>query len=171
MRSVIGMIRSRGLLVPRRVFPPSGSTAGGAGLSPEHAQLDFWLGNWECRWDGGQGSNRVEKILDGRVIHEQFDGRPGMTLLGRSYSIYDSGLGKWRQTWVDNEGGYLDLLGGREGEQFVLQLVRLDERMPFKRMVFRNIAREGFDWHWQASSDGGRSWKDSWRIRYRRLAD
>ncbi len=169
MKSVIGILRSRGLLAPRRMFsaapPPTDTT----GLLPEHGQLDFWLGNWTCKWDGGQGTNRIEKILDDRVIYEQFDGRPGMNLLGRSYSTYDSQLGRWRQTWVDNEGSYLDLVGGREGDRFVLLLVRLNEAIPFKRMLFQNIAAEGFDWHWQASTDRGRSWRDNWHIRYSRL--
>lgn len=168
MKSVIGILRSRGLLAPRRMFdaPPA---AGATSLSPEHAHLDFWLGHWSCKWEGGEGSNRIEKILDGRVVYEQFDGRPGMNLLGRSYSVYDPQLGKWRQTWVDNEGGYLDLVGGREGNRFELLLVRLNDQVPFKRMLFQNIAPVGFDWHWQASTDQGKSWQDSWYIRYTRL--
>ncbi|HEX3065292.1 MAG TPA: hypothetical protein VHQ39_07410 [Dongiaceae bacterium] len=132
--------------------------------------LDFWLGHWECRWEGGQGTNRIEKILHDRVIQEQFDGNPGMNLLGRSWSVYDPAMGKWRQTWVDNEGTYLDLVGGKEADRFVLLLVRLAEETPFKRMIFQNISREAFDWHWQASTDRGASWSDSWYIRYRRLA-
>ena len=135
-----------------------------------NGQMDFWLGDWECRWDGGEGTNRIEKILDGRVIFERFDGRPGMNLLGRSWSVYDPVIGKWRQTWVDNEGTYLDLAGGREGDRFVLVLVRLAEETPFKRMIFQNITHQAFDWHWQASADRGKSWTDSWYIRYRRRA-
>ena len=131
--------------------------------------LDFWLGRWECRWEGGQGTNRIEKILDDRVIHEQFDGNPGMNLLGRSWSVYDPAMGKWRQTWVDNEGSYLDLVGGSEGERFVLLLVRLHVTTPYKRMVFKNISGAAFDWHWQTSGDSGKSWAGRWHIRYRRL--
>ena len=168
MKFVIGMLRSRGLLAPRRMFdaPP---VATDSGLAREHAQLDFWLGHWSCKWEGGEGTNRIEKILDGRVIHEQFDGRPGMSLLGRSYSVYNPQFGKWRQTWVDNEGTYLDLVGGWETDRFQLLLVRLSDDTPYKRMLFRNIVPGGFDWHWQASADRGKTWQDSWCIRYSRL--
>jgi hypothetical protein len=148
----------------------SSLTDGQSGVAAEYGQLDFWLGHWECRWEGGQGTNRIEKILGGRVVFEQFDGRPGMNLQGRSWSVHDSAMGKWRQTWVDNEGTYLDLVGGKEGDRFVLLLVRLTEETPFKRMIFQNITREAFDWHWQASADRGKSWSDGWYIRYRRLA-
>ncbi len=135
----------------------------------EHTHLDFWLGHWECRWEGGQGTNRIGKILDGRVVHECFDGWAGLKLLGQSWSVFDSALGKWRQTWVDNEGSYLDLVGGKEGGRFVLSLVRLSDETPYKCMIFQNIASDGFDWHWQASSDRGKTWNDSWHIRYRRI--
>lgn len=170
MKSVIGMLRSRGLLALRRVFSATQPAAFSSAAPPESNQLDFWIGRWECRWEGGQGTNRIEKILDGRVFYEQFDGNPGMNLLGRSYSVFDPAMGKWRQTWVDNEGGYLDLVGGVEGERFVLLLVRLHEDTPFKRMVFQNISPEAFDWHWQASTDRGKTWADSWYIHCRRLA-
>jgi hypothetical protein len=28
---------------------------------------------------------------------------------------------------------------------------------------------DGFDWHWERSSDGGAIWEPLWAIRYRRL--
>jgi hypothetical protein len=36
-------------------------------------QFDFWLGEWDCTWaEDGKGSNRVERILDGKIIQENF---------------------------------------------------------------------------------------------------
>ncbi len=75
--------------------------------------FDFWLGEWELSWvEDGKGINTITKILDGRVIKESFDGRPSMNLVGQSYTVYVEPLGLWKQTWVDNEGGYLDFTGG-----------------------------------------------------------
>ena len=43
---------------------------------PEN-QFDFWLGEWEVRWnEDGVGTNRVERILDGKIIQENFNGAP-----------------------------------------------------------------------------------------------
>jgi hypothetical protein len=37
-------------------------------------QFDFWLGKWDCTWEeDGQGSNRIEHILDGKIIQENFE--------------------------------------------------------------------------------------------------
>jgi hypothetical protein len=37
-----------------------------------------------------------------------------------------------------------------------------------QRMVFYNIAADSFDWDWETSRDGGRTWELRWRIHYQR---
>jgi len=37
----------------------------------------------------------------------------------------------------------------------------------YKRMVFSEIAADGFAWRWEASSDGA-DWQQRWAIAYRR---
>ncbi len=136
--------------------------------NPSLAQFDFWLGEWECAWEGGSGSNRVTKILDGRVIQEEFDGRPGLALQGRSLSIYDEGIGKWRQTWVDNEGGYLDLAGEfSDGEMRLFTQREVQGRTVHLRMIFADITPDSFHWRWESSPDGV-EWQTRWAIRYTR---
>ena len=84
--------------------------------SPESHQMDFWLGEWHAEYvmKGVKGAshNRITKTLDGCAILEEFTGAPGLPLDGRSYSVYDRNAGVWKQTWVDNQGGYLDFTGG-----------------------------------------------------------
>ena len=43
-------------------------------LSERAGDFDFWIGEWECTWDGGRARNSVCKILGGRAILESFDG-------------------------------------------------------------------------------------------------
>ena len=70
----------------------AGATATARGRRDEHRYLD----------------------LDGRVIVESFDARPFSEYQGMSFTMYDPDLGRWRQTWVDNGGRYLDLAGGHD---------------------------------------------------------
>jgi hypothetical protein len=35
-----------------------------------------------------------------------------------------------------------------------------------QRMVWHNIAQKEFDWNWERSDDGGRTWKVLWAIHY-----
>ncbi len=50
-------------------------------------------------------------MLDGCIVEGEFLWGGAMHLRGKSASIIDVRVGKWKQTWVDNEGGYLDFGG------------------------------------------------------------
>jgi len=141
-------------------------------LPLEAHQFDFWLGEWEAAWgDGERGTNVVRAVLDDAVILENFDGRPGTPLIGMSVSVYHPALGKWQQTWVDNQGGYLDFVGEFATGQMVLQRSATRQGQTFwQRMVWYNIEREQFDWNWERSDDGGQTWQVMWQIHYTRRA-
>ncbi len=143
------------------------------GLAFDGTELDFWLGEWEVTWDGGHGTNRLERILGGRVIHEQFEGGDADTTLhGQSWSVFDPERATWRQTWVDDMGSYLDLVGDRVDGWFAF-VRAAPEHGPDARqqMVFRDVGgprTERFRWTWELSVDGGASWETRWEIAYRR---
>jgi hypothetical protein len=136
----------------------------------EARQFDFWLGDWNLTWENdGKGTNRITKELDGCVIHENFDGTPAISLKGISVSTFDVQSGQWKQTWVDNWGGYLDLVGGMGDGKMILARDTTIEGKPVKqRMVFYNIAEDELDWNWERSDDNGETWKVLWKIHYER---
>ena len=130
-------------------------------------QFDFWLGDWDLRWEpDGRGVNVITSILDDHVVLEQFDGRPSIPLAGMSVSVFDREIGRWRQVWVDSDGQYLDFVGGFEGERMVLERRRTDGRL--QRMVWSNIAAASLLWSWEHSDDDGARWTVNWVIDYRR---
>jgi hypothetical protein len=143
---------------------------------PEQKQLDFWVGAWDLSWpatnagETAHGTNNIQRILDGCVVEENFSGGDAMRLRGRSVSIFDMPAGKWKQTWVDNQGGYLDFVGEFKDGQMMLsrEASRLDGTRVFERMVFKNITPEQFDWSWEGSKDGGKTWSVVWPIHYKR---
>lgn len=144
--------------------------------APEFRQLDFWVGEWSVRWDAtedqaaGTGANTVTREYGDCVIQESFQGGPTTgNLIGHSVSTYHAGLGRWRQTWVDNQGGYFALVGGPVDDTFVLETTRLSNTAPHQRMVFENITPTTLTWRWQRSPDGA-VWNDSWVIYYERIA-
>ena len=64
------------------------------------AQLDFWVGEWEVFDEVGnpQGTNRIEKVLDGCAIFEHWKDVGGNE--GKSLFSYDVAAGYWKQVWV-----------------------------------------------------------------------
>jgi hypothetical protein len=143
---------------------------------PEQKQLEFWVGEWDLTWPGNNagetahGTNSIRRILGGCIVEENFSGGDAMHLRGRSVSIFDATAGKWKQTWVDNEGGYLDFAGEFKDGQMVLsrEAVRPDGAKRVQRMVFKNITHDEFDWSWEGSKDGGKTWTVVWPIHYKR---
>ena len=144
--------------------------------TPEYSQFDFWVGRWNARWTDAQGkeaegTNRIEKTLDGCVIVEHFDGAPGSPLKGTSVSTYDRRAQQWKQTWVDNTGAYLDFTGNwQDGRMTLARSAVVQGKPSLQRMVFRDIGAQRFTWDWDVSSDAGATWSTQWRIEYTRAA-
>ena len=137
---------------------------------PEFRQFDFWLGTWDLAWsDGGRGSNSISAILDSCVVQEEFDGRPAMYFTGKSVSTFDRRQALWKQTWVDNQGGYLDFVGGWQGDRMVLTRVAVvDSAGVIQRMVWYDIEPDRLEWNWERSKDDGKTWEVLWQIHYLR---
>ena len=133
-------------------------------------QFDFWLGTWEVTWgEHEHGTNRIERILDGMIIQENFDGRPSLAMQGMSVSVFDSGRDKWCQTWVDSQGSYLDFTGEFRDDSMVLMRETIMDSKPIKqRMRWYNIATDELDWNWEQSEDNGQTWTLLWHIHYHR---
>jgi hypothetical protein len=142
----------------------------------QQKQLEFWVGNWELTWpsqgagDTGHGTNSVKRIMDGCVVQENFSGEDAIHLRGTSVSTFDARSGHWKQTWVDNEGGYLDFTGEFKDGQMILQreAVGKNGAKTLQRMVWKNIKANELDWSWEASTDGGKTWQVNWPIHYKR---
>lgn len=134
--------------------------------SPE-TQFDFWLGEWDVRWgEDGVGTNRIERILDGKVIQENFT---APDLIGMSVSAYDLERKLWCQTWVDNNGSYLDFTGGFTDGKMILSRDAIVRGETCKqRMVWFEIRADKFEWNWERSDDGGQTWRVLWNIHYMR---
>jgi len=143
---------------------------------PEARQFDFWIGTWDLFWgegDAQKGVNVITAELGDCVVEENFAGDGGGTeFIGNSVSVYNAKSGKWRQTWVDNRGGYLVFEGGMEDDRMVLYGSGEQNGETFlTRMIFADIEKDSLTWNWERSTDDGATWEPNWVIQYRRHAD
>jgi hypothetical protein len=132
--------------------------------APEFSQFDFWVGDWRVTDEAGsfQGTNRVEKILDGCVVRENWSGAQGMR--GHSYNIYAKRRGVWHQTWVDSNGMLLLLDGGFENGRMVLtgEAPAQDGKGTVKHEISWEALSGGrVRQLWRMSRDGGTTWNDA----------
>ena len=145
--------------------------------NPE-SMFDFWVGDWELTWkqaDGTEGhaTNHIIKILDGKVIQENFEIIDGNNkgFKGMSVSTYNPNSKSWHQAWVDSQGGYYNFIGEeKEGKKIFKTIPRegKDGKIIIQRMIFYDFTENGFTWDWEASFDGGKTWKLNWQIFYKK---
>ncbi|MFN0249402.1 MAG: DUF1579 family protein [Kofleriaceae bacterium] len=157
---------------PATVPVPAPPATSKACSSSEHRQLDFWIGDWDVvvrarasptsdQWGDAKGRQKIEAILGGCAISENFfaDG-PQTPWTGRSYSSWQALLGKWRQVWVDDQGGFLAFIGSVENGVMTLygESHSKDGKAIQMRMVFLDVKPGSLRWQWQRTED---DWKTS----------
>jgi hypothetical protein len=147
-----------------------------------HRDFDFWVGDWDvvvksrpkadAPWVEQRGENHVTRVLEGCGIEERFSasGGVGGEWAGKSLSRFVDTEGKWRQTWIDDGGGYMPFVGGRQGADMVLvgEPKTTNGVTTVMRMVFTDIGPDRLLWRWEGSKDGGASWEVKMTIEYTR---
>jgi len=133
--------------------------------SPEHRQFDFWVGEWEVTRPDGKvaGHNRITPILGGCALREEWTGAGGNQ--GTSLNAWDPGAHAWRQTWVDQSGAVLLLAGGIDGGRMVMVSGDGPSR---QRITWTPMPDGRVRQLWDASEDGGKTWKVAFDGTYRK---
>jgi hypothetical protein len=138
--------------------------------SSTYRQFDFFAGDWDTyNFDAPTkvvARNQVTIILNGCVIHENYQQNDGMH--GESFSVYDATRDMWHQTWVTNRGKLLQLDGRLLGNRMILTAT--DRAADGTSSLLRGIwqpqgpaVRETAE----RSSDGGKIWKPVFDIVFR----
>jgi hypothetical protein len=140
------------------------------GCSDEKShQFDFWIGEWEV-YSGEDlaGHNRIEPILDGCVLQENWTGAQGSA--GSSFNFFNPQTGKWQQFWVWRNGTTLELAGGYAEGRMILEGPSQDREGSriFNRITFYNNEDGTVRQHWEISRDQGESWATAFDGHYRR---
>ena len=116
-------MKIRSILFIALCFPFLGftQTSGCACCTPEHAQFDFWVGDWEVFNENGEkiGENLIEKLEDNCILSENWKGGQGGS--GKSYNYYDPSDESWNQLWLSNTGNILNLKGRAQPGKMVLR--------------------------------------------------
>jgi hypothetical protein len=131
-------------------------------LPSAHRDFDFWVGDWDVFEAGSQiaanstkvARARVDLILDGCVLREDYQGEDGHK--GQSFTIFDGSRKIWHQSWVTNRGELL-LIEGRidhgtmvlSGEDRAKGVLVRGAWKPEKGTVRETAA---------TSTDGGKTW-------------
>jgi hypothetical protein len=166
MRTVMGLALLAGFVVttPAAAQAPNSRRCDTA----RDRQFDFFVGEWDVFDRGGStkaADVRVEKILDGCVLREDYSDPSG--LLGHSLSSFDTKTGLWQQTWVTNRGQLVVIHGVLEGKDLAFTGWRHDGDVEV--LVRARWSPEGTSVRQKAevSADGGKTWRPWFDLDFR----
>jgi hypothetical protein len=147
--------------LPLHGAAPKAGNSAPACQSPEHHQLDFWIGDWDVYDMPATGKPAahvtITSLLDKCVIHELYEGDSG--LRGESFSIYDTTRQVWHQTWVTNRGQLLVIEGGMRNGRLMLaghQLTKDNKSREIRAYWWQD--KDGVRESSESSTDGGKTW-------------
>jgi hypothetical protein len=129
-------------------------------------QLDFWLGTWDVvnPEDGRKlGVNVVERELGGCMVLENWTGAGGSS--GKSMNFWDPQRRTWRQVWVSDRGNVLDYRHGEYRDRamrFAGITIGEDGDTTRQRLTFHDVAPDTVRQVFEASTDGGATWRTTW---------
>jgi len=128
---------------------------------PERRALDFWLGEWDVFNPQGQkaGVNRVEKILNGCALLENWTGSRGGS--GKSLNFFNLSTRRWEQLWVADAGGVIKYTGDfKDGAMRFDQgeHIRPDGARRRSRMTLTPLDAARVRQLIEQSSDDGKTW-------------
>jgi ketosteroid isomerase-like protein len=138
--------------------------------TPEYRQFDFWAGDWDAfdleNPNVPAARVRVDRILDGCALHEDYEGVNGHK--GESFSIYDASRKVWHQSWVTNRGELLTIEGRMEDSRMILSGVDRNESRADRQVRGRwQPVSGGVRETAVRSTDGGKTWEPWFDMMFR----
>jgi hypothetical protein len=115
--------------------------------TPQHHQLDFWVGNWQV-FDAATKQlvaiERVEKHSEGCIVQENLTfltdmyRRPGVKyrLAGIGINRFDGE--NWLQMWADNQWGAIFLRGAPDADGNMVFVTVIPSRKRDVKLVYEN---------------------------------
>ena len=157
-------------LLPSTLAFAGDSPNSSACSAPEYRQFDFWVGDWDAydfdKPDKVVAHLRVDRILDGCVLREDYQGTDGHE--GQSFTIYDATRKVWHQTWVTNSARLLTIEGNFQNGEMVLSGSdrTADGTARHVRGTWKAVSN-GVRETAVTSTDGGKTWNPWFDIVFR----
>ena len=143
----------------------------------EYRRFDFWLGEWEAfnLKNVKAGDSKISLMNDSCTILEEWTSatlQKGFRYRGKSFNMYNAAEKQWQQYWVDNTGSSTNYNKGTYTDGKIVFLTDNsqvnDTTWLMQRLTFYDLGPDKVRQHGETSNDGGKTWKTSYDLEYRR---
>lgn len=143
----------------------------------ETRQFDFWIGQWVVTPWGAPasvppiGRNTISAQLEHCLLLEEWTAADGST--GKSFNFWDVNRKAWRQVWTAGDGQSLDYEGrfSDNAMRFTGWTLNASGARVLQKLTFFRISADTVRQLFEASSDDGTTWRNTFDGRYVRAAD
>ncbi len=143
------------------------------GAPAQMKELAYMEGQWDCdmewadmenpeKWNKTRGSAMYKYTLDGCAIESRFKGEMlGMPFDGFMMISYDRDTNEWQNLWIDSMGGKMSFYTGKyqEGKMVTSGKEVWAGQKLHSRVTIFNQTENKFDWLFEHSFDGGKTWQ------------
>ncbi|MBD3402972.1 DUF1579 domain-containing protein [candidate division GN15 bacterium] len=143
------------------------------GPPEEMKHLEGMIGMWDVaskmkmdptsdEWTDFSATAEFSYILDGAALRMDYEGQMmGMPYKGLSISAYDREHEEWQDTWVDNMTGRIMMMTGweKDGKRVMQGKDIWNGQEMLVRTTSHNMTDDSFDWKYETSTDGGKTWE------------
>ncbi len=139
----------------------------------EAHQFDFWVGEWTVTSASSTqqpalpaGKSKVSALLEHCMLLEEWTPTSGPS--GKSVNFWDSNRKKWRQVWTAEDGASLDYEGSFSDGAMRFSGWSLSDKgeRTQQKLTFFRVAPDTVRQLFEASDDGGKTWKPTFDGRY-----
>lgn len=138
----------------------------------EAHQFDFWIGDWVVTPWGTPasvppiGHNVITAQLEHCLLLEEWTAANGST--GKSFNFWDVHRKVWRQVWTAGDGQSLDYQGhfSDNAMRFSGWTLNPKGERVLQKLTFFRISADTVRQLFEASSDGGTTWQNTFDGRY-----
>lgn len=138
----------------------------------EARQFDFWIGDWVVTPWGAPatvpaiGHNTITAQLEHCLLLEEWTAANGSQ--GKSFNFWDTSRKAWRQVWTAGDGQSLDYQGqfSESAMRFTGWTLNTSGARVLQKLTFFRISADTVRQLFEASEDGGATWKNTFDGRY-----
>lgn len=115
----------------------------------------------DTTWQSFPGVSVYKEILDGCAMQFTMKSQMmGMPYEGLGIITYNRETGKWQTIWIDNMGAGMGYYQGdfKNGKFVVSGEEKWQGQTYHSRITTYNITPQKFDWMFEMSTDGGKTW-------------
>jgi len=149
------------------------------GQPKEMKQLEHLVGKWEVHqkyqmdptqeWQEMTGAAEFQMAVGGCALVMNFSGEMmGMPFKGMMVQCYSREYSQWQAIWTDNMGASITVYtGNMQGDKLVLTgTEKWGGQEYLARISTFNMKDTSYDWTYEMSMDGGKTWVKSMESHY-----